>query len=349
MSRYVLDPSACVERFTHTPSRHDTDDLAGTVRIDGDQPDAAESGPGGAVNGQVDHTAPADPPELVDRAESAVNDGSGPCTNSWDTVDATVSQSVGHRELGHNNKEEVVVLGEQHRAREGPPADPATAGRLVDAGVTPTTGCPAGRPTSPAPHRRGARRRHRPTTSTTRPAGSPQPLTATGTSTTSPAEPATRAVTADATPPDGLTTGADDAAARHARTQHRRSRGWADLAADLLDDDQLARLIDTSTTRDSPGPPARCGLTTAQVTGWEPCDAHRRGGEGRRRRPGGRGVAVSTPDAFRNAATTSAALGVRRTRSCTSSRSHVVPGWTARRPAPPPAVSPTRHSSATAP
>lgn len=79
----------------------------------------------------MDHHASAD------RPESSTEPESGPCTKSWDTDPATVSQSVGHRELGHNNKEEVVVLREQQRAREGPLPN-AAEDRLVAVGVTPT-------------------------------------------------------------------------------------------------------------------------------------------------------------------------------------------------------------------
>lgn len=92
-SRYVLDPSACLERFTHTP----TDPAV---------------------------VSPVEAPRSTDRAESATEEVVGPCTNSWDTVDGTVSQSVGHRELGHNNKDVVVPQEEEQQQPAAEPGEP---------------------------------------------------------------------------------------------------------------------------------------------------------------------------------------------------------------------------------
>ncbi|MBY5163274.1 winged helix-turn-helix domain-containing protein [Salsipaludibacter albus] len=100
-SRYVLDPSACLERFTHTPT---TDVVHSPVENSGS----------------------------TDRTETASDDGFGPCTNSWDTVAATVSQSVGHRGLGHNNKEVVVPEEKQQQAESDVDEDAGDTARLRD-------------------------------------------------------------------------------------------------------------------------------------------------------------------------------------------------------------------------
>ena len=92
-SRYVLDPSACIERFTTTPAGE-----AGRA-TQSDQPGAAE----------------------------AVARRGGPCPNGWDTGaeapcpnnqdTATVSQSSGSRVLGQKNRS--VVVDEEEQQQHG--------------------------------------------------------------------------------------------------------------------------------------------------------------------------------------------------------------------------------------
>lgn len=107
-SRYVLDPSACLERFTHTPSRAE------------DEP----SDSGSDEDGADEENDAAEPPEA----------GSGPCTSSWDTVDPAVSQSTGHRDLGH--KQEHAVGGEEQQQIDLDRAEVRELlGRLTSLGV----------------------------------------------------------------------------------------------------------------------------------------------------------------------------------------------------------------------
>jgi hypothetical protein len=100
--RYILDPSACLERFTHTPT--------------GDRlpvpPDGAEAG----------------------------EDPARPCPNDPDTANPAaalgadaVSETTGHGQPGHNNKNQAPVQEEQQQ----PPSTAAIAS-LVELGIDPT-------------------------------------------------------------------------------------------------------------------------------------------------------------------------------------------------------------------
>ncbi len=187
-----------------------------------------------------------------------------------------MSQSVGHRELGHKNKEEeVVVLKEQHRAREGPLPDPA-AGRLVAAGVV------ASRATALAD-------RHPP-------ARVVDVLDAV--STQHVANPAGWIVTAldhdwdigdlaeqarqerrrrdSAARQRAAHRRAERATSHQARQQQAHSRGWANVAAANLDDQQLTGLVQRLVNPRRPAATRSVRLTTAQVTGWVAAACHHR-------------------------------------------------------------------------
>ncbi|MBY5161486.1 hypothetical protein [Salsipaludibacter albus] len=118
-SRYVLDPSACLERFTHTPPSGAT--AASTpnrAAVDNSHDVSSTHNPA-----TVDNSAA----ESTDRAESSTDDVSRPCRNSCDTVPSTVSQSTRHRDLRHNRE---VVVGEeeqQQTARESNDEPPPTS------------------------------------------------------------------------------------------------------------------------------------------------------------------------------------------------------------------------------
>jgi hypothetical protein len=90
-SRYVLDPSACLERFTHTPPSGGSG-LSTPNRAAVDNFRDVSSTP---TLGTVDNSGR----ESTDRAESSTDDVSRPCRNSCDTVPSTVSQSTRHRDL----------------------------------------------------------------------------------------------------------------------------------------------------------------------------------------------------------------------------------------------------------
>jgi hypothetical protein len=90
LSRYVLDPSACIERFTSTPP-------AGSAPARSRPPRPKTS----------DTVAPP-------RPRNRDTDSSAPCPKNPDT--ATVSQSTVSRELGQKNKTAVAEAEQQQRA-----------------------------------------------------------------------------------------------------------------------------------------------------------------------------------------------------------------------------------------
>jgi hypothetical protein len=102
--RYILDPSACLERFTHTPT--------------GDRQPVP---PGGT---------------------EAATDPARPCPNDSDTANPaappradTVSETTGHGQLGHNNKKQAPVEEEQQQQQQ--PCSDAIAS-LAELGIDPT-------------------------------------------------------------------------------------------------------------------------------------------------------------------------------------------------------------------
>ena len=111
ISRYVLDPSACIERFTHTP--------AGGAK----DPSAPSRGDGG-TSPQV---ASARRPQTRDMGQPLP-----PCPPDGDTGHGTASPSTGHREGGQKNKRTAVVQDEQ-QPREG--GSSGLAQRLTAVGV----------------------------------------------------------------------------------------------------------------------------------------------------------------------------------------------------------------------
>jgi DNA-binding transcriptional ArsR family regulator len=83
VSRYVLDPSACIERFTTTPKA-------------------------------VAAKAPASRPQLSH--EQDTDEGAAPCPSDGDTAPRPASSSSGHREQGQNSTRGVVVEEAQQPA-----------------------------------------------------------------------------------------------------------------------------------------------------------------------------------------------------------------------------------------
>jgi DNA-binding transcriptional ArsR family regulator len=131
--RYVLDPSACLERFTHTPTR---------------TPDA-DAGGGGALPVPAADQAPAsEDGHAESTSEPARGRGLGPCPKDPDTGTpnagraqvATVSGSTGQGGTGQGGfgqqDQRVVVQEQQPRApARGDAREPVAA--LVDCGVDP--------------------------------------------------------------------------------------------------------------------------------------------------------------------------------------------------------------------
>jgi hypothetical protein len=101
--RYILDPSACLERFTHTPTPTS---------------DRHPVPPGGAASGvEPGRPCPRDP----DTANPAAASG----------ADA-VSETTGHGQPGHNNKKQAPVQEEQQQLST------AAIASLVELGIDPT-------------------------------------------------------------------------------------------------------------------------------------------------------------------------------------------------------------------
>ena len=292
VSRYVLDPSACVERFTHTPTRNDVgyagpDETDPHLDIDDPQPvehaDSIDSGHPDFHRGpswapEPEAPKAVDPSRRKDPAKTVPHDGVEPCTNSWDTDPATVSQSVGHRELGHNRQEVVVVLQEQQRAREGPAADgnPAVVDRLIDAGITPTR---ATLLASRHPPRRIADAVDALTTQTVdNPAGWIITALDAGWDLTDTATRARRHRHQQQHAANQRTAHRDaaDAAARHTHTQRAHSQAWAAVAATLLDEGQLGDVLQRLRDPWLPISTRSVRMTTAQVTGWTAAACHHR-------------------------------------------------------------------------
>jgi DNA-binding transcriptional ArsR family regulator len=111
LSRYVLDPSACIERFTVTPR--------------------AEDGVGQPTSGPW-----ARPAWAGSAGDNNNNKGArAPRPRNWDA--GTVSQSTGHRELGHNKKEDVVEENKHLRGGASVGAQTALIQQLIGIGVVP--------------------------------------------------------------------------------------------------------------------------------------------------------------------------------------------------------------------
>jgi hypothetical protein len=133
--RYVLDPSACVERFTTTPSSSPAapDGPARPCSAAGEPADhAASEAP--APAGEAPSEA-ADPAPTRDgehglsggwRAESC---RCSPCPKCSDTDSHAVSDITGHGELGHPIRHADV---KEHAARAGEPAAETGGGELAD-------------------------------------------------------------------------------------------------------------------------------------------------------------------------------------------------------------------------
>jgi hypothetical protein len=102
--RYILDPSACLERFTHTPTP--------TSERQPVPPDGAE--------------AAADPARPSPRDPDTVNTAAHPGADA-------VSETTGHGQPGHNNKKQAPVQEEQQQQ----PSTDAIAS-LVELGIDPT-------------------------------------------------------------------------------------------------------------------------------------------------------------------------------------------------------------------
>jgi hypothetical protein len=101
--RYILDPSACLKRFTHTPTP--------TSDRQPGPPDGAE--------------AAADPGRPCPRDPDTANIAAAPGADA-------VSETTGHGQPGHNNKKHVPVQEEQQQ----PPTD--AIAWLVELGIDPT-------------------------------------------------------------------------------------------------------------------------------------------------------------------------------------------------------------------
>jgi DNA-binding transcriptional ArsR family regulator len=111
ISRYVLDPSACIERFTHTPV------------ADAKGPGAPSRG--GGASSQL---ASPPPPRARDMARPL-----SPCPPDEDTGHGPASPPTGHREGGQKNKRTAVVQDEQ-QPRDGGDSS-GLAQRLAAVGV----------------------------------------------------------------------------------------------------------------------------------------------------------------------------------------------------------------------